>query len=77
MRDPTYRHETRWHADETRWQVFVQTEGEAGYRWYAWVFSSTSTVLCKLDTVLSSHVPLYYSYGFAAGRATGRRYVAY
>lgn len=28
----------RWHADETRWLVFVSVEGKVGYRWYLWVF---------------------------------------
>ena len=23
-----------WHADETRWLVFVMLEGKIGYRWY-------------------------------------------
>ena len=27
-----------WHADETRWLVFVMLEGKVGYRWYLWSF---------------------------------------
>ena len=27
-----------WHADETRWLVFVMLEGKVGYRWYLWAF---------------------------------------
>ncbi|MCP3909729.1 MAG: transposase, partial [Actinomycetia bacterium] len=71
------RSETRWHADETRWQVFVQTEGKAGYRWYVWVFSSTSTVLYKLDPSRSSQVPKDHFVGVAEGILNVDRYVAY
>ena len=31
-----------WHADETRWAVFVELAGKVGHRWYRWVFHSSS-----------------------------------
>ena len=34
------RQQPLWHADETRWLVFVMLEGKVGYRWYLWVFHS-------------------------------------
>ena len=34
-----------WHADETRWLVFVMLEGKVGYRWYLWVFHSREVVI--------------------------------
>ena len=37
--------QTLWHADETRWQVFVMLEGKVGYRWYLWVFHSSEVVI--------------------------------
>jgi transposase len=40
------RSEPHWHADETRWAVFVVIEGKAGHRWYLWVFHSSSVILC-------------------------------
>jgi transposase len=49
--------EQHWHADETRWLVFEETEGKVGYRWYVWVFRSASTVLYLLDPSRSSSVP--------------------
>ena len=50
--------EPHWHADETRWTVFVQAEGKSGYRWYLWVFKSADTVVYILDQSRSSRVPL-------------------
>jgi transposase len=43
------RSETHWHADETRWAVFVTRRGKAGHRWYLWVFHSPSVVHYVLD----------------------------
>ena len=34
------RSEQHWHADETRWAVFVPVEGKIGHRWYLWVYHS-------------------------------------
>ena len=30
--------EQHWHADETRWAVFVPVDGKVGHRWYLWVY---------------------------------------
>jgi transposase len=49
--------ETHLHADETRWLVFEEMQGKVGYRWYVWVFKSTSTVTYVLDPSRSSTVP--------------------
>ncbi|EQD75469.1 IS66 family element, transposase, partial [mine drainage metagenome] len=38
------RSESHWHADETRWMVFVDIEGKVGHRWYWWVFQSPSVI---------------------------------
>ena len=43
------RGETHWHADETRWAVFVTREGKVGHRWYLWVFHSPSVVHYVLE----------------------------
>jgi transposase len=43
------RGEAHWHADETRWAVFVTREGKVGHRWYLWVFHSPSVVHYVLD----------------------------
>jgi transposase len=49
--------ETLWHADETRWLVFVVLEGKVGYRWYLWVFHSAEVVVFVLAAGRSHDVP--------------------
>ena len=49
--------QTLWHADETRWQVFVMLEGKVGYRWYLWVFHSREVVVFILAAGRSHDVP--------------------
>jgi transposase len=46
-----------WHADETRWLVFVILEGKVGYRWYLWVFHSAEVVVFVLAAGRSHDVP--------------------
>ena len=46
---PRLRAEGHWHADETRWEVFVEREGKAGHRWWLWVFQSRSVVYYVID----------------------------
>jgi transposase len=50
--------ENRWHADETRWMVFAETEGKIGHRWYLWVFHSESVIHFVLDPTRSAQVPI-------------------
>jgi len=44
-------------ADETRWLVFVETEGKQGHRWWLWVFNGEDTVVYVLDPHRSHDVP--------------------
>ena len=46
-----------WHADETRWLVFVMLEGKVGYRRYPWVFHSREVVIFILAAGRSHDVP--------------------
>ncbi len=50
------RSESHWHADETRWAVFVEAAGKVGHRWYLWVFHSSSVVHYVLDESRSAEV---------------------
>ena len=50
------RGESHWHADETRWAVFVEVDGKVGHRWYLWVFHSSSVVHYVLDESRSAEV---------------------
>lgn len=40
------RTEPYWHADETRWAVFIDVLGKVGHRWYP-LRKNFSTLLCK------------------------------
>jgi len=44
-------------ADETRWMVFIDLAGKAGYRWWLWVFLGEDTVVFRLDPSRSHEVP--------------------
>lgn len=44
-------------ADETRWMVFIDLDGKAGYRWWLWVFLGEDTVVFRLDPTRSHDVP--------------------
>jgi transposase len=50
------RSEQHWHADETRWAVFVPMDGKVGHRWYLWVYHSSSVVHYVLDPSRSARV---------------------
>ncbi len=66
-----------WHADETRWQVFVIIDGKTNHRWYLWVFVSDSTVIYVLDPSRAAHVPEAHFGVIAAGILNVDRYSAY
>ena len=46
-----------WHADETRWLVFVSVAGPVGSRWRLWVFHSQEAVVFVLDSGRAHDVP--------------------
>lgn len=71
------RSEAHWHADETRWEVFVEVEGKVGHRWYLWVFQSPSVIHYVLDPSRSAAVPATELAGVQAGVISCDRYVAY
>lgn len=49
-----------WHADETKWYIFVDPENS---RWYLWGFSSKDIVLFVLDKSRAASVPLKVLFG--------------
>jgi transposase len=71
------RQEDRWHADETRWLVFVEIEGKVGHKWYMWVFLSQSTVVYILDPSRCATVPKDHFAGVQEGILCVDRYSAY
>ena len=71
------RSEAHWHADETRWAVFVALEGKVGHRWYLWVFHSRSVVHYVLDASRAATVVQGELDGVVDGIISCDRYSAY
>ena len=71
------RSEQHWHADETRWAVFVPVEGKIGHRWYLWVYHSPSVVHYVLDPSRSARVVEQELGEVACGIISCDRYSAY
>ena len=68
---------SHWHADETRWAVFVQIQGKVGHRWYLWVFHSSSVVHYVLNESRSADVIEAELAGVHSGIISCDRYSAY
>ena len=71
------RSEQHWHADETRWAVFVPMAGKVGHRWYLWVYHSPSVVHYVLDPSRSARVIEDELGEVACGIISCERYSAY
>jgi transposase len=71
------REQTLWHADETRWLVFVTVEGKVGHRWYLWVFHAAEVVVFVLDPGRSHEVPEAHFDSVEEGILVVDRYAAY
>jgi len=54
--------EGRWHADETRWRMFLD---EYGKLWYMWAFRSEKIVAFVLDPTRAASVPLKTLFGLS------------
>ena len=46
-----------FHADETRWKVFVEKAGKIGHRWWLWLFAGEDSVVYVLDPSRSHDIP--------------------
>ena len=66
-----------WHADETRWLVFVSLPDKRGPRWYVWVFQSAAVVVFVLDPGRAHEVPEEHLGSAATGLRNVDRYSAY
>jgi transposase len=69
--------QTLWHADETRWLVFVTCEGKVGHRWYLWVFHAADVVVFVLSPGRSHEVPEEHLGPVEEGILVVDRYAAY
>jgi transposase len=66
-----------FHADETRWQVFVEKAGKIGYRWWLWLFAGKDSVVYVLDPSRSHDVPQSHFSDEVSGVLMVDRYSAY
>ena len=71
------RTEPYWHADETRWAVFVDVLGKVGHRWYMWVFQSCSVVHYVVDESRAAEVVITELAGVKQGIISCDRYSGY
>lgn len=71
------RTEPYWHADETRWAVFVDMQGKVGHRWYMWVFQSCSVVHYVVDPSRAAEVIIAELDGVDEGIISCDRYSSY
>ena len=68
---------SHWHADETRWAVFIDVAGKVGHRWYLWVFHSNAVVHYVLNASRSAQVIESELAGVERGIISCDRYSAY
>jgi transposase len=66
-----------WHADETRWLVFVTCAGKVGHRWYLWVFHADEVVVFVLAMGRAQEVPETHFGPVNSGIMVVDRYKAY
>ena len=71
------RSEPYWHADETRWAVFVDVQGKVGHRWYLWVFHSSSVIHYVIDQTRAADVIVAELAGVGQGVISCDRYSGY
>ena len=66
-----------FHADETRWRVFVEKAGKTGHRWWLWLFAGKDSVVFVLDPSRSHDVPQSHFADNVQGVLMVDRYSAY
>ena len=66
-----------FHADETRWKVFVEKAGKMGHLWWLWLFAGEDTVVYVLDPSRSHDVPQSHFPDDVQGVLMVDRYIAY
>ena len=66
-----------FHADETRWKVFVEKAGKIGRLWWLWLFAGEDTVVYVLDPSRSHDVPQSHFGDAVQGVLMVDRYIAY
>jgi len=72
-----HRQSAYFHADETRWRVFLEKVGKIGHRWWLWLFAGKDSVVFVLDPSRSHDVPQSHFADDAQGVLMVDRYSAY
>ncbi len=70
------RNADHWHADETRWLVFLRRPDKANFIWQMWVFAAARSIVYVLDPTRAHHVPEDH-FGDHEGILNVDRYSAY
>jgi transposase len=70
------RNADHWHADETRWLVFLRRPDKANFTWQMWVFAAARSIVYVLDPTRAHHVPEDH-FGNHEGILNVDRYSAY
>lgn len=74
----TYQQQSAYfHADETRWRVFVEKAGKIGHRWWLWLFAGKDSVVFVLDPSRSHDAPQSHFGDDVGGVLMVDRYSAY
>jgi transposase len=55
--------ESRFHNDESRWEVYAELDGKVGHRWYLWVTKSADVIHYQIAPTRSAAVPLAHFSG--------------
>jgi transposase len=55
--------ESRFHNDESRWEVYAELDGKVGHRWYLWVTRSDDVIHYQIAPTRSAAVPLAHFSG--------------
>ena len=71
------RGESCWHADETRWLVFVKRDDKANFCWNLWVFAGQESIVYVLDPTRAHDVPENHFGPDAKGILSVDRYSSY
>lgn len=71
--------ESRFHNDESRWEVFAAVDGKVGHRWYLWVTRSPEVIYYQVAPTRSAAVPMAHFSGLEAAKVivVCDRYSAY
>lgn len=71
--------ESRFHNDESRWEVFTAVDGKVGHRWYLWVTRSPEVIYYQVAPTRSAAVPMAHFSGLDAAKVivVCDRYSAY